>query len=302
VVGLSPRAGQITSGFDCLDLVGLSPLMARTSGRPEISIALIDGPVAKNHPDLRAKNIREIPGDIPGSCDGKNTACAHGTFVAGVLIARRGSVAPAICPGCSLLVRPIFAEAIPEGEVVPGATAEQLAEAIIEVTDAGARIVNLSLAIQGPSSRGEKALEQALNYALRRGVLVIAAAGNQGAVGSSAITRHPWIIPVVAYHLRGRPMDISNLGASIGRCGLGAPGDAITSLGAMTERVTMGGTSVATPFVTGAVALMWSEFPNATAAEVRSAVTQAGVRRRTAPVPPLLNAWAGYQALSRAHS
>ena len=185
---------------------------------------------------------------------------------------------------------------------MPGATAEQLAEAIIGVTDAGARIVNLSLAIQGPSSKGEKALEEALNHALRRGVVVIAAAGNQGAVGSSAITRHPWIIPVVAYDLRGRPMDISNLGASIGRCGLGAPGDAITSLGAMAGPVTMGGTSVATPFVTGAVALMWSEFPNATAAEVRSAVTQAGVRRRTAIVPPLLNAWAGYQALSRAHS
>jgi subtilisin family serine protease len=199
-------------------------------------------------------------------------------------------------------VRPIFAEAIPEGELVPAATAEQLAEALIEVTDAGARIVNLSLALQGPSSRGERAVVQALNYALRRGVVVVAAAGNQRAVGSSAITRHPWIIPVVAYDLRGRPMDISNLGASIGRCGLGAPGDAITNLGTMAEPVTMGGTSVATRFVTGAAALVWSEFPNATAAEVRSAVTQAAVRRRTAIVPPLLNAWAAYQAMSRAHS
>lgn len=291
------------SGPDCLGLVGLSPLMARTSGRPEISIALIDGPVAINHPDLPAGNIRQIPGHLPTMCvGGSNTACAHGTFVAGVLVARRGSVAPSICPGCTLLVRPIFAEAIPEGELLPGATAEQLAEAIIEVTDAGARIVNLSLALQGPSSRGESALEQALNHALRRGVLVIAAAGNQGAVGSSAITRHPWIIPVVAYDLRGHPMNISNLGGSIGRCGLGAPGDAITSLGAIAEPVTMGGTSAATPFVTGAVALMWSEFPNASAAEVRSAVTQAGVRRRTAIVPPLLDAWAGYQIMSRTHS
>jgi subtilisin family serine protease len=298
VVESSPRADQLSSGSACLDLVGLSPLMARTSGRPEISIALIDGPVATNHPDLPAKNIREISGDFAGSCNSGNTACAHGTFVAGVLIARRGSVAPAICPGCNLLVRPIFAEEIPEGEVVPRSTAEQLAEAIIEVTDAGARIVNLSLAIQGPPSRGDSALEQALNHALRRGAVVVAAAGNQGAVGSSAITRHPWTIPVVAYDLRRLPMDISNLGASIGRCGLGAPGDAITSLGTMAKPVTMGGTSVATPFVTGAVALMWSEFPNATAAQVRSAVTQAGMRRRTTIVPPLMNAWAAYQAMS----
>jgi subtilisin family serine protease len=198
--------------------------MARTSGRPEISIGLIDGPVAANHPDLPAENIHEIAGDLPGACvDSSNTACAHGTFMAGVLLAKRGSLAPAICPGCSLLVRSIFAEAIPDGEAVPGATAEEVSEAVIEVTDAGSRIVNLSLALLGSSTKGESLLGQAFDDALRRGVIVVAAAGNQGAVGSSAITRHPWIIPVVAYDLRGRRMNVSNLGASIGRCGLGHP-------------------------------------------------------------------------------
>ena len=93
-------------------------------------------------------------------------------------------------------------------------------------------------------------------------------------------------------------MDLSNLGASIGRSGLGAPGEAITSLGTRTEPVTMGGTSVATPFVSGAVALIWSEFPAAAAAAVRSAIIQAAAPRRTSIVPPLLNAWAGYRAMS----
>jgi len=103
----------------------------------------------------------------------------------------------------------------------------------------------------------------------------------------------------VAYDLRGRPMDLSNLGASIGRRGLGAPGEAITSLGPTTaEPITMGGTSAATPFVTGAVALIWSEFPAATAAEVRSAAIWAAAPRRTSIVPPLLNASAGYRAMS----
>ena len=96
-------------------------------------------------------------------------------------------------------------------------------------------------------------------------------------------------------------MGISNLGASIGRCGLGAPGEAVTSLG-VTDPLTMGGTSAATPFVTGAVALTWSDFPDATAAEVRSAVTQAAAPRRTTIVPPLLNAWASYQVMSKARS
>jgi subtilisin family serine protease len=298
VAGLPARASNIGSGSGCLDLVRLSPLMARTSGRPEIPIGLIDGPIAVNHPDLPAENIRELPGQSPGAClDNGSTACAHGTFIAGVLLARRGSVAPAICPGCSLLVRPIFTETIPPGEVMPGAAAEELADAIIEVIGGGARIINLSVAFQGSSPKGENALGQALDHALRRGVIVVAAAGNQATLGSSVITRHRWVIPVVAYDQIGHPMASSNIGASIGRHGLGAPGEGITSLGPTAEPVTMGGTSVATPFVGGAIALLWSDFPTAPAATVRSAVAEAAGSRRVTVVPPLLNAWAAHQRL-----
>jgi subtilisin family serine protease len=303
MAGPSNTSDDPSDGAACLNLVGLPQLMARTSGRPEIVIGLIDGPVALDHPDLAADNIREVPGKLPAACaDAEDAACAHGTFIAGILFARRASVAPAIAPGCSLLVRPIFAEALANEEQMPSASAADLADAIIGIIDAGARVINLSVALQGPSPGGGRRLRDALDFALRRGVLVVAAAGNQGAVGgSSVITRHPWVIPVIAYDLGGRPMNLSNLGASIGRCGLGAPGEAVTSLG-VTNPLTMRGTSAATPFVTGAVALIWSEFPAATAAEVRSAVTTAVAPRRTAIVPPLLNAWASYQAISKARS
>ena len=295
-------AGQSSTNPNCPDLVGLSPLMARTSGRPEISIGLIDGPVALDHADLAAENIREVPGKLPAACaDASDAACAHGTFIAGILHAKRMSVGPAICPGCTLLVRPIFSEAPANGEQMPSASATELADAIIGVIAAGARVINLSVALQGPAPSGGRSLQAALDFALRRGVVVVAAAGNQSAVGGSVITRHPWVIPVIAYDRRGRPMNLSNLGASIGRCGLGAPGEAVTSLG-VTDPLTMGGTSAATPFVTGAVALIWSEFPGATAAEVRSAVTMAVAPRRTTIVPPLLNAWASYRLMSMARS
>ena len=288
------------AGSASLDLVGLSPLMARTSGRPEISIGLIDGPVALDHPDLAAKNIREVPGKLSAACaDASDLACAHGTFIAGILLARRMSVAPAICPGCTLLVRPIFSEAPANGGQMPSASATELAAAIFDVIGAGARGINLSVALEGPSLAGGRSLQEALDFALRRGVVVVAAAGNQGAIGGSVITSHPWVIPVIAYDVAGRPMGISNLGASIGRCGLGAPGESVTSLG-VSGPLTMGGTSAATPFVTGTLALTWSEFPAATAAEVRSAITQAATPRRTNIVPPLLNAWASYQAMSMA--
>jgi subtilisin family serine protease len=282
------------SGY--FDLTRLTPLLERTPGRPEIKIGLIDGPVVLDHPDLATENIREVPGEFAGACAlSSSAACKHGTFVAGILLAKRGSAAPAICPGCSLVVRPIFRETNSGNGQMPSATPQELASAIVETIDAGARILNLSAALAQPSVKGERELQSALDYAAQRAVIVVAAAGNQGMVGSSVITRHPWVIPVAGCDRRGRPLNQSNLGNSIGRRGVLGPGDDITSLTPEGKPVTFAGTSVAAPFVTGAVALLWSEFPVAPAAALLLAVR--GTRRpsRTAIVPPLLDAWAAHQ-------
>jgi subtilisin family serine protease len=225
----------------------------------------------------------------------------HGTFIAGILSAKRNSPAPAICPDCTLLIRPIFAEMTSGSEHIPRATSQELAAAIVECINAGAQVINLSLALAQSSIKGEQALDEAIHQAIRYGVIVVAAAGNQGTLGSSAITRHPWVIPVVACNLAGRPMNESNLGGSIGRRGLSAPGDGITSLGADGQPLILSGTSVAAPFVTGAIALLWSEFPTASAGQIKLAVTQAGVPRRASVVPPLLDAMAALQASSMAN-
>jgi subtilisin family serine protease len=281
-----------------LDMIKLTALMARTQGIPEITIGLIDGPVATDHADLARNHVRQIRGENGAKCAQANsTACLHGTFVAGILSAKPNSAAPAICPNCTLLIRPIFAETTPDRDCMPSATPLDLAAAIMECIDAGARIINLSLGLAEPSTKGEQALEEALNHTLRRGVIVVAAAGNQGTLGSSVITRHPWVIPVVALDLQGRPMNDSNLGSSIGRRGLSAPGDSITSLSSEGQSLTLGGTSVAVPFVTGAIALLWSEFPTVTAAQIKLAITQAPMLRRASVVPPLLDAAAAYELL-----
>lgn len=281
-----------------LELVRLVALMERTSGSPNVKVGLIDGPVATQLPDLAGENLREITGDSRGTCaHAKSAACSHGPFVAGILSAKRTSPAPAICPACTLLLRPIFAESTSGREQMPSATPQELAAAMIECIGAGARVINLSLALVQRSVKGEDALKAALDHALRQNVIVVAAAGNQGTVGSSAITRHQWVIPVTACDLRGRPMNGSNLGSSIGRRGLSAPGDNITSLGAEGQPITLGGTSVSVPFVTGTVALLWSAFPSATAAQIKLAVTQARVGRVASVVPPLLDAEAAYQIL-----
>jgi subtilisin family serine protease len=285
-----------------VDLVKLTPLMELTSGRREIIVGLIDGPVAINHSDLASEQMRQIPGRPTGPCaQPASTACLHGTLVAGVLCAKRGSAAPAICPGCTLLLCPVFLEPVVGNQEMPSTTPEELAAAIVECVEAGAHVLNMSVALVYPSTKAEPRLEEALDYAAKRGVIAVAAAGNQGTLGSSAITRHPWVIPVVACDLRGRPMSQSNLGSSIGRRGLSAPGSHITSLAADGQPRTFGGTSAATPFVTGTIALLWSEFPAATAAEVKWAVTRAYTPRRNLVVPPLLDAWAAYQAMVRVH-
>lgn len=287
--------------MDHLKLVGLPGLLALTRGRADVAVGLVDGPVALTHPDLDASHIRTLP-ETPGACrDPASLACRHGTFVAGILAARRGARAPAIAPGCTLLVRPIFPEVGPAGEL-PSATPGELAAAIVDCVDAGAWVLNLSAAVAGGSISGERALEEAFGYAAGRDVLVVMAAGNEGAVGGPTISRHPWVIPVAGYTQAGQPLAWSNLGRSIGSGGLGAPGEGVVSLTLENAPVALGGTSVAAPFVTGAAALLLSAFPDATAADVRHALLASAAGRRGTVAPPLLNAHGAYEYLSRARA
>lgn len=291
----------VPARIDALALVKLVPLMERTSGRPEIVVGLLDGPVAMGLSALAGENIQQAGSSSADCSPPGGFACGHGTLVAGILSARRSSSPVGICPGCTLLVRPIFGESSGgDGAALQQATPEELAQAIRESVEAGARVINVSAAVVGTAARGgwgERRLAEALDQAMQHGCLVVAAAGNQGDIGSSVITEHPWVIPVAAYSLEGRPLDGSNLGASIGKRGLGGPGAGVIGLSPTGEQVQGAGTSVATPFVTGAIALLWSVFPTATASVIRSAVTQSGLRRRSI-VPPLLDAWKAYRLLA----
>jgi subtilisin family serine protease len=275
--------------------------MERTSGRPEVTVALIDGPVARDLTALPPGRIREAGGSPTSSCTvAQSFACRHGTIVASILAADRDSGAPGICPGCSFIARPVFSET-PSGEQpdslgrMPSATPEELAAAITDCISAGARIVNLSLSVVRASPRSDRELTIALDQAASQGVLVVAAAGNQGTVVSTAITRHPWVIPVVACDFLGRALAMSNLAASIGQHGLSAPGDHVTTFDPSGALVASGGTSVAAPFVTGAAALLWSELPHASGDTIKRALTDPTGRRPRSLVPPLLDAWGAFQ-------
>jgi subtilisin family serine protease len=285
---------------DPLCLANFPPLMDRTEGQPSVAVALIDGPVVLDHPALDRASIRLLVEGHSSACTRNDSiACRHGTLVAGVLKARRGTGALAICPGCTLFVRPIFAETpLQNGSEMPASSPATLATALLDCIRAGARVVNISAALVQPSPNRDQELEAALDLAARRQVLIVAAAGNQGVVGGTAITRHPWVIPVTACDDEGRLLPHTNLGNSIGRRGLLAPGQRIAGLATGGGIAYFGGTSAAAPIVAGAAALLCAQFPDASGAMVKDALLRGSGARRTSVIPPVLDAGAALQTLA----
>jgi subtilisin family serine protease len=275
------------------DIIGLEDLMRTTRGSAETVIGLIDGPVFVEHVQLSRARIRHLPGRTNHRCRvASSAACRHGTSVAGLLVAERESGTPGICPDCTLLVRPIFGE---DEKGDPSASADELALAILDTLNAGAQIINLSAALVESGTRGEAELEAAINEAAGRGVVIVAAAGNHGVIGGSVITRHPWVVPVVACDSLNLPLSGSNLGHSIGRRGVLAPGEQIRSLDTRNGHALMYGTSPAASIVTGALALILSETAGLRGAELKLAIVKTHhIARKQTIVPPRFNVHALY--------
>lgn len=213
-------------------------------------------------------------------------------------MANRDSFAPGICPGCRLISRVVFGSETAAEESEPYASGEDLADALVSCVDDGANILNVSVGLVRAYSR-TVSITEALNYALRRGVVVIAAAENRKVVGSSPITRHPWVIPTTAFSSTGTPMVAGAIGRSIGSHGLGAPGKDILSLTPGGGMGRASGSSIATAFVSGATALVWSLVPHAPAAAIRRSMTRAEGSRRAQLIPPMLDAMSSYRMARR---
>lgn len=276
-------------------LLNLFPLLSQTEGNAQLKIGLIDGPVALDHPDLERSNIQLISGHRGGACSiRRSAACMHGTQVAGILSSKRGKPVAGICPNCTLLIEPIFQESIHPDTSSDSAT---LARAILKLIAAGANVINLSLGLDMAGGDGDVELAGALGHAAEKQVLIVTAAGNQGTINSTGLTRHGWAIPVVAVGRNGKPMDLSNLSATIGRNGVGAPGEAIPTLFSDGKYSVFQGTSAAAPFVTGTIALLWSLFPHKSAGQVKEAILRSSKKERRSIVPPLLDAGAAFEYL-----
>lgn len=285
--------------MDERSLVNLLSLMALSRGNPEVIAGVIDGPVATGLPELAAATFRSAASQEVRCSNPPSLSCRHGTSITGILASSRQSDVPGIAPDCAYWLRPVFLEDSPDGEV-PAAALPEVAEAIGDCVRAGAHIINLSIAVSGISFDSHRLLRAAMEYARQRGVLVIAAVGNQRSLGGGMdILRHVCTIPVVAYSTAGQPLPQAHIAASIGRFGLGAPGRAVVGLASTGGLEEFSGTSIAAPFVTGAALLLRCIYPTVAAQEIKHALIASRVGQQRSVIPGLLNAWAASQVLSR---
>ncbi len=274
---------------EALQLIGGLRVFEETAGASELKIGIIDGPVATGHPDFRGTRFQTLADEASPACKiDTSFSCQHGTFIAGMLGANRDSEAPALCPQCTFVLRPIFCEERGSGGACPVVTPKDLAVALVEVMETGAKIINLSLGLIDDELHNHPELKQVYDEAAQQGIILVGASGNQKRIGALPLFEHPWVIPVAACNSQGRILKESNTGTFAALRGLLAPGENIASTSSKGGLISMTGTSMAAPWVTGALALLWSLYPEVAALEVVTAILRPSTSRKQI-TPPLLN-------------
>ena len=214
-----------------------------------------------------------------GNAEVEGPDAAHGTHVAGIVAAlRNGSGVDGVAPAVRIMVL----RAVPDGDERD----KDVANAIRYAVDNGARVVNMSF---GKSHSPQKnVVDEAVRYAESKGVLLVHAAGNDGAdlsqegnfpnqdyaTGGRAGN---WIeVGASSWHAEDLAASFSNYGR--GRVDVFAPGVAILSTVPDAGYDRNDGTSMAAPVVSGVAATLLSYFPELTAAQVRQIILESATR------------------------
>jgi Subtilase family len=216
-----------------------------------VLIAVIDSEVDATHPDIAGS----IAGNFGASADDERPH-SHGTGMAGAIVARRAMLG--VAPEASLLTVRAFSS---RANTVEGTTFNIL-KGLDWAAEKGARVVNMSFA--GPS---DPRLREALGKAYKKGMVLIAAAGNAGPNSPPLFpAADPNVIAVTATDSNDALFTGANRGNHIA---VAAPGvDVLAPAPDGTYQFTTG-TSVAAAEVSGAAALLIQRNPAITPAQVR---------------------------------
>jgi subtilisin family serine protease len=234
-----------------------------TTGAPQTIVAVLDTGVDPGTTDLAGALV---PGaNFVTAGGGTADDNGHGTEVASLLAARtnNGSGVAGVCGSCSVMpVKVMGSDGTGSWSVA--------AAGIVWATDHGAKVINLS--VGGPV--GEDVLARAIQYAQAHDVVVVAAAGNDGAGRPAYPGAYPGVVSVEATDQDDDLYDFSNHGSAVT---LAAPG-CVASVGLANAIVGACGTSFASPLVAGIAGLLRSYRPDLTAAQVIAAL-ESGTER-----------------------
>lgn len=240
-----------------------------TTGGP-IVVAVLDSGVDGSHPDLAGKLL---PGynAFDGSGDTRDDN-GHGTAVAGLIAASsdNGQGVAGLCWGCRILpVKVVRADGSGDDASV--------AAGIRWAADNGARVINLSLGGPGES----QLLREAVVYAAARGIVLVAASGNERQAGNPVNypAAYPEVIAVGATGNTDRITGFSNSGEHLD---LAAPGVGLWTTLPGGRYGPPNGTSFSSPYVAGAAALVLTQRPDLGWADV-ACILQASADDQGAP-------------------
>jgi subtilisin family serine protease len=240
-----------------LQRIGLPSAWDQTKGA-NVTVAVLDTGVDAAHPDLQGAVLNGY--DLTGSSAGTSDVKGHGSSVAGIIAARTNNHqgVAGICWSCSILPVKVLGD---DGE----GSVDDVAQGIVKATDAGARVINLSLG--GPAD--SETLDQAIAYAVAKNAVVVAAAGNNASSAPFYPAASPSVIGVAATDETDRLYSWSDFGPWVRVNAPGCnPAPALAGNYAM-----FCGTSAAAPVVSGLIALAFSLRPDVDRDQVIQAVT-----------------------------
>lgn len=230
-----------------LELYGVPEQWQRSQGAG-VRVAVLDTGIDAEHPDL-SEAIAETR-DFTASRSGSLDMNGHGTHCAGTIAARQNAVGVVgVAPQCSLLAGKVLGDSgVGDGAAV--------AAGIDWAREQGADVISMSLG----SPQADERIALAIERAVEQGAFVIAAAGNSGrpddvnfpARWKGRPRRERDTIAVAAVDREGKVARFSSRGPEVD---IAAPGVDITSTYPRGGYAKLSGTSMATPFVAGVVAL-----------------------------------------------